>query len=727
METKIDKTKSDNIQEQFSISLIKEIIQQYFSENKNNNNEINNDIKIFEKLDYYIQNNLIPKYCYLKLNKFLKFINYIENITNKDYIENKEKLVKNKIIIIISLCFLRINIKRGNHFKIRAYLRFLLTFYINRKITINNLFFIFEIILISIIELLKKNIIKQYQIIVINSEPLLIIKDIIETIINFQYILMKNTTFIESMINLFIKFIEYLEKSKIILKEDELWLKLLENNSTKNFFECYKDKSYQKSIKKIIDFLKIIYKDNIPKKFYAEIYEKSNIDFLYYINSLTIINELIQKEIIKQKNVKIDKGVYLLGNFYKKEHLLFLSNEFSIILTFKLFNNANNVSIFNLIQKGKNIFCISIKNNCLNIDINSDFKWNTNIKISKNIFYFIIITYNKKSKIIKVYLKYNEISAKKVEDKNIEKENVNIPKFGKDMDCIIGDDNLYIILGDIFLINKELDTLIVMQLFNSNGYYSNLIIRNNVNCGLTKNIIYSKNYEDIVNSFCSLKYEYFLIFIPKSLLKENTLNNSLIEFIRTDCYNDFFNSRGIEFLTLMLHNIDSLINDSKILNLFLSKTIEFIANILEYQKNNNNNYIIESNKENLKNKLNLFFMTLFCILNSDKENNNNNKYYRIFSDDIYYNLLIIFSSSFKKAFTYKRIILSILLDNDLFEQKNYITQINNILDMIKVNEINDELLYKLLYIDFFFESKNVKHKKFLNIINSLCLPQYQTK
>ena len=82
------------------------------------------------------------------------------------------------------------------------------------------------------------------------------------------------------------------------------------------------------------------------------------------------------------------------------------------------------------------------------------------------------------------------------------------------------------------------------------------------------------------------------------LLKEK---NSLIEFNSINCYSKFFSSKGIEFLTFMLHNIDSIITDNKFLDLCLSKTIEFFSYILELLKNIE--YIIEYNKENMKNKI----------------------------------------------------------------------------------------------------------------------------
>ena len=80
-----------------------------------------------------------------------------------------------------------------------------------------------------------------------------------------------------------------------------MWLKLFENNSIKDSSEFYLDESYQISIKKLIDFIKDIYTINISNNFYYEIYKKSSIDFIYYSNALTMINEVIKEQISKKK------------------------------------------------------------------------------------------------------------------------------------------------------------------------------------------------------------------------------------------------------------------------------------------------------------------------------------------------------------------------------------------------------------------------------------------
>jgi hypothetical protein len=71
----------------------------------------------------------------------------------------------------------------------------------------------------------------------------------------------------------------------------------------------------------------------------------------------------------------------------------------------------------NLNQKGKDIFRISIKDNCLYIEINKDFKFNSGIKINKKIFYFICIVYNKKNKCLEIYINNDEVIDKKTKEK----------------------------------------------------------------------------------------------------------------------------------------------------------------------------------------------------------------------------------------------------------------------------------------------------------------------
>ena len=719
MENENNNKISSNISEHLSISLIKEIIENYMSENNKFKNEMNDIPKMIEKLDHFIHKKLIPKKSRLKFEKFLKFTNIYKKIEDKMFNNKKEEIMKYKVIFSISICFLRININQERHNKIRRYIKTLLILLINGDIPINKFFLILEIILISIIEALKNRSNIEFQIFNIKEEPLLFINDIIETIINFPIILFGNYLFIENLINLFNTFLEKLEKLNIILKEDEIWLKLLGYNSINDSLEFYKNDSYQNSIKKIIEFLINIYNNNIPKKFYNIIFKKSSIDILYHINSLSLLKQLISKEINQNKKIKFLKGAYLLGNNYINDSLSFSSDEFSIILSFQLISsNTNQQSILYLNQKGKdNIIHILIKNDCLNIEINNDFKWNIEKKINKYIIYILCITYNKNSKKIKIYINNDEVFEKRTGEKKTEKENVSLPKFSKNMELIIGDKNLFAIFGDILFINKDLEKPYVKILFKSKGYYKNLIIRNNVNCDLVKDII-SKNF-DVITGLELLKYEYILLFTPNLFLSND---NSLYEFYYRSKYKEFLNNKGIEFLTFMLYKLNSEINDYKLFDIYLSKILDFLSYLLECQKEAEND-IYEIKKENIKNQIDIFFIVLFSILKTDESNKK--KYYGILSCEIYHNLVKIFSLDLEDSEVYKPIILSILLDYNLFDQQKYITQLNDILDKVKLTELNDELINKILLIDFILECDTVKHKNFCNLINIICASEKQ--
>ena len=79
----------------------------------------------------------------MKLAKLTKFIDTLKNISEKNQInnENKIEIFKiNKFIISVSICFIRININCRNHYTIRKYLKILLVFFVKGDITMNNFF-----------------------------------------------------------------------------------------------------------------------------------------------------------------------------------------------------------------------------------------------------------------------------------------------------------------------------------------------------------------------------------------------------------------------------------------------------------------------------------------------------------------------------------------------------------------------------------------------------------
>jgi hypothetical protein len=187
----------------------------------------------------------------------------------------------------------------------------------------DNFFFVIDIFLTSIFEILKLKTFNQFQIYELKNEPLKFINDLLETIINFPIPLIKNDKFIEQLINLFNKFIERAKNINIVIKENILWLKLLQNTSIQNTFEFLDDITYQNSIKIIISFLTKIYQKNIPTNFYSEIFKRSTIDLMFYINTIPILKEFIKADLNTSKKVDIDKGIYLLGTRYMTKYLNF--------------------------------------------------------------------------------------------------------------------------------------------------------------------------------------------------------------------------------------------------------------------------------------------------------------------------------------------------------------------------------------------------------------------
>ena len=719
------KNSNEIILDQIPITLIDQIIVKLIKEDNKAKDEINFDItKLLEKIDCLFQKEPIKKFFLTKFKKISKFIDSCQNISGFINYSNKngtEKILLNKIIIAISVCFVKNNINCRNHYIIRKYLKIFLFFFVNGYITMDNFFFVVDIFLTSIFEILKLKTFNQFQIYELKNEPLKFINDLLETIINFPIPLIKNDKFIEQLINLFNKFIERTKKINIVIKENILWLKLLHNASIQNTFEYLNDIAYQNSIKIIISFLTKIYQHNIPTNFYSEIFKRSTIDLMFYINTIPILKEFIKTDLNTSKKVEIDKGIYLLGTKYMTKNFNFpTTTEFSIVIPFKLiYFKSNELSLFYLLKKD-NIIQISIREGSLHICINKDFHCNTGMKINKYMFYFLIISYNKRNKYIEVYLNSQEVANNRTRDRRVIKKCNNFPKFNKDMEIIIGDKNLYAIFGDIFFFNKELAIECVKMLFDSNGFYSKLITGNNINCSLVQNLIYSKKFEEIMKHFSQLKFDYNLVFTSNFFLtKENISKNSIFEYNNINNFQEFINLNGIEFLTFMLHNMNSTISDVKVLNKLLCGTLDIIASSFIGEKTKEIDYIYELDKNKLKNQINIFFITLLSILKPDK--NENKKFIRALSDEVWNSLLDIFNINVGYLDVYRQIILSILLDNKLFDQKNYIESINiSLLDQIKLEEINDELFYKIISIDFIFELNEINHKSFLNLIKAIC-------
>jgi hypothetical protein len=300
----------------------------------------------------------------------------------------------------------------------------------------------------------------------------------------------------------------------------------------------------------------------------------------------------------------------------------------------------------------------------------------------------------------------------------------------------LGKENFYGVIGEVVLINKDLEEESVKLLFNSKEYYGNLIYGKNFDNNLIKKKIkFSQNCIKSINHFKTLNYECLLTITPNSFFSNNK-ESKIYEYKITNSIYDFFNEKGIEFLIFMLYNINSHIKENKLFNLYIYKTIDFIYDIYNYYQEIKNKILedesgnydsyYEINEEDLIKQIDIFFLSFLSILKNKNKNKNNNSdndddnYSIILSGEIRKSLINCLSLKIEKAKLYKNIILSLLLDFELFEQKKYVNELNQLFSnkLFDISMINNDIIYNLFLFDFIFELKNTKHKNYCNIIGN---------
>ena len=181
----------------------------------------------------------------------------------------------------------------------------------------------------------------------------------------------------------------------------------------------------------------------------------------------------------------------------------------------------------------------------------------------------------------------------------------------------------------------------------------------------------------------------------------------------------FYQNNGIDFLTLQLHNIISTIEEQKLLDIYLYEIINFMYKLMLIM----NDYIIDLSirkSPKLDNKVSIFFLTLLTLLNKKKE--------KIFlNNNIILKLLEILDYfKYNQLFHQRNIILNILLDIKFYQNKFDIMKYPKLLksmtsDLVDdsnndISIISSELLYKILLLDFIFETKDYKHKSLMKLI-----------
>ena len=392
----------------FSLSLINKTIEKYFKDNKINNKELineNNDnnnnikiIKINKAFESFIKKGKGKIYFEFKYKNFLKLILY--NISYKESIKMKienftDKIeILNKVLENISIILLIDFSNKKKHNNIQNYIKILLLFTSNNILKIETFFRILDIFLKTIIYQIEDiNNKKLYKFFKLKNEPLLFINDIIEGIINYPIIL-KNNKFIEEFFSLFNNFFIIAKDKNIFIEKGIEWLKLFESKEININFSKLEEQLQNDYIEKIINFLINIYKNHIPLDFYNEIFKKSAIDLVYYLNILKFLQKLFENESNSLNDeFEFKNGVYLLGNKKSYASNIKKPSQFSLVFSFKIkeIKKEEEILIFKFFHssyKGKdNIISIIInKDKNLALLINKECIWDTNIIIEPNKF-----------------------------------------------------------------------------------------------------------------------------------------------------------------------------------------------------------------------------------------------------------------------------------------------------------------------------------------------------
>ena len=759
---------------------IKNSITSLYSKKKQYNDIIKNEIlmnKLSENIDnffskYNIKN--IYKQCFknnIIVKKFGKFINNI-NYANKFFYDDESQfnnfIIKNikvynlseNYFTIYSIILLKKYINSDEHLLIRKFFKILFLFQHYEAIPLNICKLILEIYF---------NIIRD--LIILNENNISLLEDLIKALSDF---INKNNNGDKNILYFIMSLV-----FEIFLNNFQLKLKIQKSTVFLNLLNYKYDDIYEKG-DMLINFLANIYKNDITTNIlYKEIYKEGILNLNYYSNSLSLLSAIIKEENMDNKN----KTYFLLKNglYIKKDNPIILENleikekEFSIIFSFRLLhdniNGINDTDIivfsfsdYSIKKEGNTIlnFILFKENDSHHIKIvTNGNEWiveNLSILMEKD--YFVCISkINDSKKSIKLDFFINDIgpnsslknNERKYSDKNgkihfLHFENKFQYKERKQMKLILGEKNFEGIIGDFFIINKNLNDKDISQLLELNGNYSYIAENIDAKIDLIKDLdhFYSNKIE-ILTYFKTLNYKCTLKILSDNIksnyIKDNEIyidNTSLLinqneEKIETfklnNTLNTFINGNGIEFLVLQMHHLFNLFqqnyleqNDLIVFNSFLYNTLKFYYDIIIFMNN--------GDKENIKLykivKFDYFFLTFLSILYYYKKINKN---LRINLE--IYNILLEFVSICESDYYVERnLILSILLDDSFFDQKKILKEgkILDSLDFILTHNLYEEeedeifdteLLYKIFNLEFIFQSKGYNHKLYMKVILDL--------
>jgi len=750
MSDKIKRRKSQKFQNQITLAIIRQIIDKIIEEKKNKKDDKNNyrcpELNL--KMESLFQRMKFTKHFkinFIKITKISKIKEIkFKKINNNELLKSIEDSINH-----LSIYILKDYINKYKHQYIQEYIKILLSFVSSELLKIENFILIIDIFLNSILEILYNiNINNGLKIFQYNDEYLLsFINDVILAIINYPIDLTSNPKFNEELINLFNNFFELAKQQNIFIEKDSLWLQLFQNKKLNQNIQIFNDETENGPLDRLINFLIRMYQDHIPQFFYNDIFKNSTIDFPYYLISMKFLKKLfISENVLKiDRGFKIKNGIYFFGNTLIKENINFENglNELSLVLSFKINKIIDQeISIFNLLEKDAKTNIISVlinKEKNLVIKTNKN-DWNTKIIIYKEKFYLLCVSYQNDSKSNPViYINTDESSDKSYRGqkflstdccyKYMSKKKNNL-KFSSNMRIQLGSSYFFGILGETLLINKEFKEKSIEHLFESNEYYGDLIFGNKANYNLIKRKIYfSKHCQNSINHFNKLDYS-IIFSMENSFLKIGrcSITNNIFRYKVTRSIVQFLNENGLEFLIFMLHNINSQSLDDQAFNFYLSKTIDFFNYLISSLKEINNRILdseynlydsyIEFNEATLVNLKDLFLLTLFIILKKPPKDKK-----RILFDNVRNSLLNFLDSKMNNYNFHSNIIISLIFDNDLFDQKKYISELNGLLtDKLGFQIINKDIIYEILLLDFILES-SIEHKTYCNAISRLIISE----
>ena len=557
----------------------------------------------------------------------------------------------------------------------------------------------------------------------------------------------------------------------------------INNNFNNNNNKILKNRKVLKE--KLNSFLVKIYQFSLRTEYFENIIIKNSIiDLEYYLNTLNFMKQLIWKEIqsIQISDFKIKEGNFIQNNKYifindLKPKIKF--NEISIIFSFKIFSIETNkdIDIFKMTdQKMKAFVKLYInEKGFLALEQSEVKNLVTNLKIKENSCYFLCISITKTEKKPKgtngkLFIYQNDTNTNELNNNQIsfQLEKIN-DILSNNISLVLGKNNFFGVIGDFLMINKELRSENIHHLFNLKEdyakalkkiYYDFKILPIKLSPNYRGGYNETEIYEKAKTFFKKLKFE--IIFDLSADEIYNIKSNKLLRNINNNNENDysinqnenfsinekdiylfknlskmkytfdiFYECSGIDFLSFQIYNIFSKINDNELLNIFLYETLSFVMELILYKDKDNNNINILAQKSKLESEMDIFFLTLLNSLINQKEKFylNNNLIMELYEIYNYFKI--------KKLINEKNMILSILLDIDFYKNKEDIFQYKQIFDSFK-NELeeksndnksifNKEFLYKILILDFAFETKKNNHKILMEIISCFILFEEENK